>query len=227
MPKKTVATPERETPAQNVPEQGHTSVTVSSGGAATLHNWRNIRLIIGREYKNRVTQRSFLITSIILLVIVFLAAFIPTIVQFVQHITAQPSSQTQVVVVNDAGAVAGLNEATLTSYISSQLNGTTTTSPAPYAITSQPQASLVSLQSQVKHGKLDILLVLDRSAQGNLCRSKQRQQSDQYSGPGPAAHRSRYRSSPWSHAISNTQPVCSSQPDDDVYAAGPEHSPGE
>src|SRR5258708_18272759 len=168
MPKKTVATPERETPAQNVPEQGHTSVTVSSGGAATLHNWRNIRLIIGREYKNRVTQRSFLITSIILLVIVFLAAFIPTIVQFVQHITAQPSSQTQVVVVNDAGAVAGLNEATLTSYISSQLNGTTTTSPAPYAITSQPQASLVSLQSQVKHGKLDILLVLCRSAPGNL-----------------------------------------------------------
>src|SRR5258708_5388365 len=168
MEKKTIAPTEREPPAQNVAEQGHTTVSVSEGGAATLHNWRNIRLIIGREYKNRVTQRSFLITSIILLVIVFLAAFIPTIVQFVQHITALPSSQTQVVVVNDAGAVAGLNEATLTSYISSQLNGTTTASPAPYAITTQPQASLVSMQSQVKHGKLDILLVLDRSAQGIL-----------------------------------------------------------
>src|SRR5258708_12025143 len=124
MPKKTVATPERETPAQNVPEQGHTSVTVSSGGAATLHNWRNIRLIIGREYKNRVTQRSFLITSIILLVIVFLAAFIPTIVQFVQHITAHPSSQTQVVVVNDPGTAAGLKEAILPSHIISHPNGT-------------------------------------------------------------------------------------------------------
>src|SRR5260221_11707803 len=168
MPKKTVDTTERETPAQNVPEQGHTSVTVSSGGAATLHNWRNIRLIIGREYKNRVTQRSFIITSIILLVIVFLAAFIPTIVQFVQHITAQPGSQTLVVVVNDAGSIAGLNEAMLTSYISSQLNGTNTSSPAPYAISSQPQASLVNLQSQAKQRKFDILLVLDRYAQGDI-----------------------------------------------------------
>jgi ABC-2 type transport system permease protein len=163
MAKKLVDIPEHERS-----EQEQRAVAVSSSGAAAQNTPRNIGLIIGREYKNRVTQRSFIITSIILLVIVFLAAFIPTIVQFVQHITAQPDSQTQVVVVNDAGTVAGLNEAMLTSYISSELNGTTTTSPAPYAITSQPQASLVSLQSQVKHGKLDILLVLDRSAQGNL-----------------------------------------------------------
>lgn len=110
MSKKIVGTPERETPAQDLPEQGHTSVAISSGGAATLHNWRNIRLIIGHEYKNRVTQRVFIITSIILLVIVFLAPFIPTIVQLVQHITARPASQTQVVVMNSAGMVAGLNE---------------------------------------------------------------------------------------------------------------------
>src|SRR2546425_11470558 len=136
MPKKTVVTPERETPAQNVPEQGHTSVAVSSGGAATLHTWRNIRLIIGREYKNRVTQRSFIITSSILLVIVFLAAFIPTMVQL---ITARTTSQTQIVVVNEAGSIAGLDKTALISYISAELNGTNTTSPAPYAITSQPQ----------------------------------------------------------------------------------------
>src|SRR5260221_9489172 len=165
MPKKTVDTPERETPAQNVPEQGQTSVAVSSGGAATLHTWRNIRLIIGREYKNRVTQRSFIITSIILLVLVFLAAFIPTIVQL---ITARTTSQTHIVVVNDAGSVAGLDKTALDSYITSVLDGTNTGSLAPYAISSQPQASLGSLQSQVKSGKLDILLVLDRSAQGNL-----------------------------------------------------------
>src|SRR5712692_1209793 len=115
MPKKTVGTPGRETPAQDLPKQERTSVTVSSGGAAALHNWRNIRLIIGREYKNRVTQRVFLITSIILLAIVFLAPFIPTIVQLVQSITARPSSPTQVAVVNNAGTVAGLNEAMLIS----------------------------------------------------------------------------------------------------------------
>jgi len=165
MPKKTVVTPERETPAQNVPEQGHTSVAVSSGGAATLHTWRNIRLIIGREYKNRVTQRSFIITSIILLVIVFLAAFIPTIVQL---ITARTTTPTHIVVVNDAGSIAGLDKTALDSYITSVLDGTNTGSLAPYAISSQPQASLGNLQSQVKHGTLDILLVLDRSPQGNL-----------------------------------------------------------
>lgn len=168
MPKRTVVTPESEPSAQSVPERERTSVAVSSGGAAALHNWRNIRLIIGREYKNRITQRSFIIASIILLLIVFLAAFVPTIVQVVQHITAQPNSQTRVVVVNDAGTVAGLNEARLISYIASQLNGTTTASPAPYAISSQPAARLRNLQSQVKRGTLDILLVLVRSTQGNL-----------------------------------------------------------
>src|SRR6266849_2061414 len=166
--KETMAKKLIERPEQERSEQEHRAVAVSSSGAAAQNTLRNVRLIIGREYKNRVTQRSFIITSIILLVIVFLAAFIPTIVQFVQSITTQPGSQTQVVVVNDAGSIAGLNETTLTSYISSQLNGTTTTGPAPYAITGQSQASLVSLQNQVKKGKLDILLVLDRSTQGNL-----------------------------------------------------------
>ncbi len=157
-----------ETPAKEPAEQEQRAVAVASGGAASRQNLRNVRLIIGREYKNRITQRSFIITSIILLVIVFLAAFIPTIVQFVQSITAQPDSQTQVVVVNDAGTVAGLNETMLISYIGSQLNGTTTPGPAPYAISSQPQASLNSLQSEVRQGKLDILLALARSPQGNL-----------------------------------------------------------
>jgi ABC-2 type transport system permease protein len=163
MARKPVERPEHERSAQE-----HRAVAVSSSGAAAQNTLRNVRLIIGREYKNRVTQRSFIITSILLLVIVFLAAFVPTMVLFVQHITAHPGSPTQVVVVNNAGTVAGLNEAMLTSDISSELNGTTTGSLAPYAITSQPQASLVSLQNQVKHGKLDILLVLARSAQGNL-----------------------------------------------------------
>src|SRR5437763_4556003 len=110
MPEKTVATPERETSAHELPEQERTSVAVSSGGTATLHTWRNIRLIIGREYKNQVTQRIFIIMSIILLVIVFLAAFIPTLVQF---FSSRSSVQTSVVVVNDAGSVAGLNDTAL------------------------------------------------------------------------------------------------------------------
>ena len=157
-----------ETPEKESAEQEQGAVAVASGGAAAQNTLRNIRLIIGREYKNRVTQRSFVITSVILLVIVFLAPFIPTIVQLVQHGTAQPASQTQVVVVNNAGTVAGLSEAGLLSSIGSQLNGTNPPSPAPYAISSQPPTSLDGLRNQVKHGTLDILLVLDRSPQGNL-----------------------------------------------------------
>jgi ABC-2 type transport system permease protein len=154
-----------ETPEKESAEQEQSAVAVSSGGAATLHTWRNIRLIIGREYKYRVTQRSFIITSIILLAIVFLAAFIPTIVQYIASPTP---SQTHIVVVNDAGSIAGMNETTLTSYISSELNGTTTGSHAPYVVSSQPQASLGNLQSQIKNGKLDILLVLARATNQNV-----------------------------------------------------------
>jgi len=163
MAKNTVGTPEKE-----VAEQEQGAVAVASGGAAAQNTLRNIRLIIGREYKNRVTQRSFVITSVILLVIVFLAPFIPTIVQLVQHGTAQPASQTQVVVVNNAGTVAGLSEARLLSSIGSQLNGTNPPSPAPYAISGQPPTALDGLRNQVKQGTVDILLVLDRSPQGNL-----------------------------------------------------------
>jgi ABC-2 type transport system permease protein len=138
----------------------HGAVAVRSGGAAAQHNLRNIGLIIGREYKNRVTQRSFVITSVILLVIVFIAAFIPTIVQL---ITARAPTLTHMVVVNNAGAVAGLNDTALLSYIKTELNGTNTTGHAPYTITSQPSAHLGRLHTQVTQGQVDILLVLERT----------------------------------------------------------------
>ncbi len=160
MGKTQVDKPEQERSAQE-----YRAVAVNSSGAAAQHTLHNIRLIIGREYKNRVTQRSFLITSIILLVIVFLAPFVPTIVQY---FTTGTTSQTQIVVVNDAGAIANMNGTTLSTYIASALNGTNTSNTAPYAITSQPQASLSSLQSQVKNGKLAILLVLARAANQDL-----------------------------------------------------------
>jgi ABC-2 type transport system permease protein len=148
-----------ERPEQADPQPDYLAGAVSSSGAAAQHTVRNIRLIIGREYTSRVKARAFLITSILLLVIVFLAPFIPTIVQY---ITSGTSAQTHIVVVNEAGSVAGLDEAGVTSLINTALNGTKTGSRAPYAISSQPQTSLSSLQSQVKQGNLDILLVLER-----------------------------------------------------------------
>ena len=154
----------QQTPVQERREQEPEATAVSLGAAAQ-NNLRNIGLIIGREYRNLVKRRSFIITSVLLLVIVFLAAFIPTVGQL---ITARTPSQTQIVVVNDAGTVAGLSDAALTSYIRTELNGTHTGSQAPYAISSQPATNLGNLQSQVKQGKLDILLVLDRAANQNV-----------------------------------------------------------
>ena len=155
---------QQQTPVQKRREQEQGATAVSSGAAAQ-NNLRNIGLIIGREYRNLVKRRSFIITSVLLLVIVFLAAFIPTVGQL---ITARTPTPTQIVVVNDAGTVAGLNDVALTSYIRTELNGTNTGSQAPYAISSQPATNLGNLQSQVKQGQLDILLVLNRAANQNV-----------------------------------------------------------
>ncbi len=162
-----MATNTVETPAKNGVEQEQGTIVVSADGAAAQNNLRNIRLILGREYKNRVTQRSFIITSVILLVIVFLAAFIPTVIQLVSS-GSSSSGQTSIVVVNEAGSVAGLNEAELTADITTALNGTSTGSSAPYVLSIQPQTSLSTLQSQVKDGKLDMLLVLERPTNQNV-----------------------------------------------------------
>ena len=77
MPKNPVVTPEKE-----LPDQEQRAVAVSSGGAAKQNTLRNIGLIIGREYKNRVTQRSFIISTIVILLLVIISACVPTIIQY-------------------------------------------------------------------------------------------------------------------------------------------------
>src|ERR1700694_4831061 len=161
MPNNTVETPVQE---RNAQEQG--TIAVSAGGAAAQNNLRNIGLIIGREYKNRVTQRSFIIASVILLILVFLAAFIPTIGQLIKGASPSQPSQTHIVVVNDAGSVAGLNDTALAATIGTTLNGTTgtqTASTPAFALSFSTAQALPNLQQQVKSGQLDILLVLDRA----------------------------------------------------------------
>src|SRR6185312_4156042 len=158
-----------ETPEERPPDQGRQAVVVRSGGAAAQDNVRNAGLIIRREYRSRVTQRSFIISTIVLLALIVIAAFVPTIIQLITRATSgQAQSQTHIVVVNQAGTVAGLAEAALASLINSSLNGTQTGSSAPYAISSQPGASVADLQQQVKDGKQDVLLVISRSSDQRL-----------------------------------------------------------
>lgn len=125
---------------------------------------RNIGLIIAHEYKRRLGQRSFIISTIIILVLITIASFIPTIVQY---ISATSTTQTKIVVVNNAGSIAGMNNDSLIRYIDSALNGPTqgqsTSSKPPFSIEVVSSDSISSLKSQVKNGSLSILLVLDRS----------------------------------------------------------------
>ena len=161
MSKNTLLKPEQESP--------QSSVLVSTGGAANQNTLRNIGLITGREYKNRVTQRSFIISTVIILVFVVIAAFLPTIIQV---IAARSNSQTRVAIVNNASNIGSLNGNALQSYIATNLNGTdgqNTNGKLPFIITTPAdQASLSAEQQKVKKGSLDILLVINRTANQDL-----------------------------------------------------------
>jgi len=160
MSKKTVVTPEQRTQ-----QQEPSPVAVGLGRYDQQNTPRNIGLIIAHEYKKRLTQRSFIISTIVILILIIIGSFIPTIVKY---ISATSTAQTKMVVVNNAGPIAGMNNDALLSYINTNLNGPTqgqsTSSPPPYSIQLASADSISSLQSQVKNGSLSILLVLDRSA---------------------------------------------------------------
>jgi ABC-2 type transport system permease protein len=158
MSKNTVIAPEQKTP-----EQEPDAVAVSLTRTGNQNNLRNIRLIIAHEYKKRLTQRSFIISTIVVLILIVIASFVPTIVAYVSSVT---NSQTKVVVVNNAGPIAGMNNLALQQYINATLNGTTpgqstSTKPA-YTISIVTTDTFSTFQKQVKDGSTDVLLVLNR-----------------------------------------------------------------
>lgn len=159
MSKNTVVTPEERTQ-----QQEPSPVAVGLGRYDQQNTPRNIGLIIAHEYKKRLTQRSFIISTIVILVLIIIASFIPTIVQYISAIS---NTQTKIVIVNNAGSIAGMNNDALIRYIDSTLNGTTqgqsTSSKPPYSIEVTSSDSISSLRNQVKNGTLNILLVLGRS----------------------------------------------------------------
>jgi ABC-2 type transport system permease protein len=153
------------TPSENrTTEQATATVAASLARSGNQNNLRNIRLIIAREFKNRVSQRSFKISTAIILILIVIASFIPTIVAYISSVT---NSQTKVVVVNDAGTIAGMNNVALQRYFNATLNAatpgqsTSTTKPA-YSINMVTTDALSNLQKQVKDGSTGVLLVLNR-----------------------------------------------------------------
>jgi ABC-2 type transport system permease protein len=162
--------PEQTTLEQSPPEQLR-AVAITTGGAAQHNTVRNVNLITRYEYKKRVTQRSFIISTIVMLVLIVIASFVPTVVQYITAHSA--SGQTKITVVNNAGTIAGLNGGTLSNYINAALNGTSNSTTgqgssgnAQFVLQMTSTANVAdinSLKNQVKNGSLDILLVLDRS----------------------------------------------------------------
>ncbi|MEO8973534.1 MAG: ABC transporter permease, partial [Ktedonobacteraceae bacterium] len=160
--------PEQTTLEQRPPEQ-RSAVAINTGGAAQHNTPRNINLISRYEYKKRVTQRSFIISTIVILVLIVLASFIPTVIQFITAHSA--NTQTKITIVNNAGTIAGLNDGALSNYLNAALNGTTNTTAgqgssgnAQFVLQMGSAANVNSLKKQVTNGSLDILLVLDRPA---------------------------------------------------------------
>ena len=158
MAKNTVTPSEKQTA-----EQETTTVSASLARSGNQNNLRNIGLIIEREFKNRVTQRSFKISTAIILILIVIGSFVPTIVAYISSVS---NSQTKVVVVNNAGTIAGMNNIALQQYFNASLNGTTTgqstsTKPA-YSINTVTTDATSNLQKQVKDGSTGVLLVLNR-----------------------------------------------------------------
>jgi len=159
MSKNTVVTPEKQTP-----EQEPNAVAVSLSRSGNQNNLRNIGLIIDREYKYRLSQRSFKISTVVILILIIIGSFVPTIVAYINSVS---NSQTKVVVVNNAGTIAGMNNVALQHYIDATLNGATpgqSTSGKPaYSISTASSDTTSNLQKQVKDGTVGILLVLERT----------------------------------------------------------------
>lgn len=149
---------EKETPARK-----QSVGAISTGGATRRQTLRNIGLVVGYEFRKRIRQRSFILTTILMLILVILGACVPTVVAY---FTASSNAPTKLVVVNNAGPIAGMNDAALLRSIVATLNGTAppTSGMPPYAIRTEPAGSnLGSLQQQVKDGTLSLLLVIDRA----------------------------------------------------------------
>src|SRR3712207_910943 len=92
----------RETETQT---QAADTVMVAGSNSAAQNNARNIGLIIGREYRARVQKRSFIIATVIMAVLVIVAAFVPTIIELLTS-----NNQSKVTIVNNAGPIAGQND---------------------------------------------------------------------------------------------------------------------
>ncbi|HEX2912162.1 MAG TPA: ABC transporter permease [Chloroflexia bacterium] len=158
--------PRKEEPVE---VQNYSSVMAVGDNSAAHQNARNIPLLIGREYNTRVRKRSFVITTVILTLLVIVAATAPTIIQI---LTSNSQTKLAVVVNPGVGQVGGQEivpvlDTLLNTNIDSSGN-TSTGSKKDFAFQPASPAQEAQLRQEVKDGKQDALLVVNRSNSGEL-----------------------------------------------------------
>ncbi len=134
------------------------------------NTWRNIQLIVSREYRARVYRRIFVIATVIMVVLVILASFVPTLVEFLSS-----NSQTKINVIDNAGSIAGQPAIT---YLDQSLNLNLTgngnsavpgqSTKAEYLITKVTANETDAIRKKVQSGDLDALLTINRNSNGDL-----------------------------------------------------------
>ena len=124
---------------------------------------RNIGLILIREYKNQIFKHSFIVISIIYLLAIIVGSFVPTLLQLLQ---SRGVEQTQMIVINEAGSIAGMSETELLNSLGKLLNqqGGQSAGEPQFAVMLAPAANLAQEQAKVKNGQSGILLVISRTA---------------------------------------------------------------
>ncbi|HEU5380784.1 MAG TPA: ABC transporter permease [Ktedonobacteraceae bacterium] len=164
-------------PTASSPLTAQSSQPLSLGSLASQNAPRNIWLVLAYEYHRRVTQRSFRISTILILILIVLGSGVPTLVQY---LTTTSQTSTRITVLNQAGTIGGMNNEQLHGYLETALNGSTgSASPSPgagssaaqaprFALTVTSTANLTQLTKQVKDGSEHLLLVIDRTSNQDL-----------------------------------------------------------
>jgi ABC-2 type transport system permease protein len=133
-------------------------------------NIRNIGLITSREYKARVRTRGYILGTVALVVLLVVGAFVPTIIEYFSS-----NAQVKLAVVNTAGTVAGQDAivyldklVNITAATNSSGLTTTTNGRAEFALKAASPAELEKVRREVRDGKLDLVMIVNRSASGEL-----------------------------------------------------------
>lgn len=122
-------------------------------------SWEKIWLIVRREYRARVRQRSFIVITALMAVIFVLLACAPTIVQAIR---GGRESTTTIAVIDMANPVAADDIARLERQLRSDGTSAETTALIP------ANGPVEAARDQVTAGMYDALLVLSRTPAGDL-----------------------------------------------------------